>query len=267
MNNLPCCRFAGNETMKPATKRSVIVLAICAVCTLAFLVLWQRGFVPLQQMEFFAQDWQTRLGRKTPMDDRLVLIGIDKPIYSSDFSDEELQREPVLRDLQNNFPWSRAVWARLIEKLSDAGAKVIVFDLVLPRKATATTSFIRRWKNTKTASSSATTSTWRKPSAGNFRELLLPNASVLTPDGERIRRGRRPARLRQHLAGFRRHVAPGKLPPDRRASRRHCCPETSSSNRSTRGRCANLAGPTSFPPGFDSRLFRYTAPAGLRLQT
>ena len=36
----------------------------------------------------------------------------------------------MLKDLQNNFPWSRAVWARLIEKLSDAGAKVIVFDLV-----------------------------------------------------------------------------------------------------------------------------------------
>src|SRR5689334_22712307 len=116
--------------MKSPTKRSVIVLAICAVCTLTFLVLWQREFVPLQQLEFFAQDWLTRLGRKTPVDDRLVLIGIDKPIYESDFSDEEIQREPVLRDLQKSFPWSRAVWARLIEKFADAGAKVIVFDLV-----------------------------------------------------------------------------------------------------------------------------------------
>src|ERR1017187_7311063 len=111
--------------MKPAAKRPVIVLAICGTVTLVFLTLWLRGFVPLQQMEFFAQDWQTRLGRKTPVDDRLVLIGIDKPVYSSDFSDAELQREPVLRDLQRNFPWSRAVWARLIEKLDDAGAKVI----------------------------------------------------------------------------------------------------------------------------------------------
>ena len=116
--------------MKPATRRAVIVLAICAVCTGLFLFLWAKGFAPLQQMEFFAQDWQTRLGRQTPMDDRLVLIGIDKPIYSSDFSDEEIQREPVLKDLQNNFPWSRAVWARLLEKLADAGAKVVMFDLV-----------------------------------------------------------------------------------------------------------------------------------------
>jgi hypothetical protein len=59
--------------MKPATKRPVIVLAICAVCALVFLVLWARGFVPLQQMEFFAQDWQTRLGRKTPRSESFTL--------------------------------------------------------------------------------------------------------------------------------------------------------------------------------------------------
>src|SRR5882757_11150358 len=105
--------------MKPANQRPLIVLAICAVCTLALLILWARGFVPLQQMEFFAQDWQTRLGRKTPVDDRLVLIGIDKPVYDADFSDEELQREPVLVNLQKDWPWSRAVSARLLEKLAD----------------------------------------------------------------------------------------------------------------------------------------------------
>ncbi|HEY2328695.1 MAG TPA: CHASE2 domain-containing protein, partial [Verrucomicrobiae bacterium] len=109
---------------------SVVVPLTGLLCTALFLVLWQQGFEPFQQLEFSAQDWLTRLGRATPADDRLVLIGVDKPIYDADFSAEELQREPVLRHLQNNFPWSREVWARLIEKLSDAGAKVIVFDFV-----------------------------------------------------------------------------------------------------------------------------------------
>jgi hypothetical protein len=62
-------------------------------------MLWARGFVPLQQVEFFARDWQMRLGRKKPVDDRLVLIGIDKLAYSSDFSDEEQQRKPALHSL------------------------------------------------------------------------------------------------------------------------------------------------------------------------
>ena len=117
--------------MKPTAKRPITVLAICAACTAVFLVLWWRGFVPLQELELFAQDWQTRLGRKTPADERLVLIGIDRPVYSpTDFSAEELKAEPALALLQKNFPWSRAVWARLIEKLGDAGARVIVLDLV-----------------------------------------------------------------------------------------------------------------------------------------
>ena len=116
--------------MKFTNHRSHIVVMICGVFTLLLVILGSRGFVPLQQAEWFAQDWQARLGRKTALDDRLVLVGIDKPVYGADFSDEELQGEPVLRDLQENFPWSRDVWARLIEKLAGAGARVIVLDLV-----------------------------------------------------------------------------------------------------------------------------------------
>ena len=166
--------------MKPASQRPFIVLAICAVCTLALLILWARGFVPLQQMEFFAQDWQTRLGRKTPADDRLVLIGIDKPVYSSDFSDDELRREPVLRDLQNNFPWSRAVWARLIEKLADAGAKVIVFDLVFAAPGEGDDELNRALEKYSDRVVIGYNINVGKTERGEFRELLLPNPSVLT---------------------------------------------------------------------------------------
>src|SRR5471030_2056565 len=168
--------------MKAPAKRSVIVLAICGVCTFAILGLWKSGFLPLQQMEFFAQDWQTRLGRKTPVDDRLVLVGIDKPVYSSDFSEEELQREPVLRDLQKNFPWSRAVWARLIEKLGDAGAKVIVFDLVFAAPGDGDDALNRALEKYKDRVVIGYNINVGKTERGEFRELLLPNPSVLTTD-------------------------------------------------------------------------------------
>jgi len=168
--------------MKPTNKRPLIVLAICAVCTLAFLILWARGFVPLQEMEFFAQDWQTRLGRKTPVDDRLVLIGIDKPVYSSDFSDEEMQREPVLRDLQNNFPWSRAVWARLIEKLAGAGAKVILFDLVFASPGEGDDELHQALEKYKDRVVIGYNINVGNTERGDFKGLLLPNPSVLTSD-------------------------------------------------------------------------------------
>ena len=70
--------------MKPATKRALVVLAICVVCTVVFTVLWVHQFIPLQQIVFFAQDLRTRHGDRTPKDDRLVLIGIDKPVVCRD---------------------------------------------------------------------------------------------------------------------------------------------------------------------------------------
>ena len=117
--------------MKSSAKPIVVPL-IGVSWTAVFLLWWWLGYEPLPQLEFSAQDWQTRSGRHTPPDDRLVLIGLDKPHYDeADFSEDELQREPALKHLQKKWPWSRAVCARLLTRLAEAGAKVIVFDLVL----------------------------------------------------------------------------------------------------------------------------------------
>ncbi len=247
--------------MKPAARRSVIVLAICAVCTVMFLVLWARGFVPLQEWEFSAQDWQTRLGRKTPVDDRLVLIGIDKPIYPADFSDEELQREPVLRNLQNNFPWSRAVWARLVEKLSDAGAKVIMFDLVFASEGEGDDELHRALDLYKDRVVIGYNINVTSTDRGDQRELQLPNPSLVArtetnspveddrlgyvqfwPDFDGTLR-----RVNYRLSGAQ---AGGIVPEgvlleslDARALRK-------------------FGRPDLIPSGFDARLFRYTTAAG-----
>ena len=177
---LPSLRpVISHRTVKTANRRPLVVLAICAIFTGGFMLLWARGFVPLQQVEFFAQDWQVRLGRKTPMDDRLALIGIDKPIYASDFSEEELQREPVLRHLQNNFPWSREVWARLIEKLADAGAKVIVLDLVFATPGEGDAELhqaIEKYKDHVVIGYNINVGQTER---GEFRELLFPNETIV----------------------------------------------------------------------------------------
>src|SRR5438552_5463011 len=121
--------------MKKPTKRFWVVAGICAACTLVALALYgligDFRYDQFQEAELYTQDLRTRLGRKTPVDPRLVLIGIDRPLYeASDFGEEVLQSTPILRELQKNFPWKRTVWADLVEKLAGAGAKVIAFDLV-----------------------------------------------------------------------------------------------------------------------------------------
>jgi adenylate cyclase len=171
--------------MKPGTKRALVVLAICGVCTIALILLWAGGFQPLEELEWSAEDWQMRIGRPTPMDDRLVFIGIDRPLYDTAFSEEELKEEPVLRDLQRAYPWNRAVWARLIEKLANAGAKTIVIDIVFanpnePEGDDALKQVLEKYKDRVVLAYNITEG---ENDRGGMRELQLPNASILAAQG------------------------------------------------------------------------------------
>lgn len=104
--------------------------AICCGTAGMFLMLLFTRFHlhSLERLENYAQDLQMVYGTKTPVDTNLVLIGIDRTEYSSFFSDEEIKAEPVLKLMEKTFPWPRSVFARAIEKLGDAGAKVIMLD-------------------------------------------------------------------------------------------------------------------------------------------
>lgn len=167
--------------MKKPNRRTLVILAICATCTLLSVMFYTRGFLPLLQAELFAQDIQTRLGRKTVVDERLVLIGISQLKYESYFSDEELQSEPVLRDLQTDFPWSRAVWARLIEKLADAGAKAIVIDIVFAAPGKGDDAFhqaIEKYKDRVVIGYNINVG---ESERGAYKELVLPNTTILPP--------------------------------------------------------------------------------------
>lgn len=149
------------------------------------MVLWARGSKPLQDLEWSVEDRQMRIGRKTLMDERLVFVSIDKPLYDTDFSGEEIKQEPVLRHLQSNYPWSRAVWARLIEKLADAGAKVIVLDIVFanpgdPEGDEALKRMLEKYKDRVVLAYNISEG---ENDRGGMRQVQFPNTSVLAARG------------------------------------------------------------------------------------
>lgn len=248
--------------MKTSNRRSIIIVAICATCTLLLAIFYRQGFLPLQEAEFFAQDWQARLGRKTPVDERLALIGISKANYESYYSDEELAREPVLGDLQSDFPWSRAVWARLIEKLADAGAKVIILDLVFASPGKGDDEFYQVLEKYKDRVVIGYLINVNETERGKFRELMLPNATVLPPDAtnpqvEDTRLGyvnvwpdfdRTLRRVNFHLTS----AQVGDIVPDGVVL------------ESLGARALRKFGRAdAIPTDFNSRIFRYTAPGGI----
>jgi adenylate cyclase len=115
------------------TRGRQLILALgCAAWTALFALLHFAGFTPLLHLEAFTEDLRTRLGSKALADPRLVFIGIDQATYRDVplAQDEQAQESRTLQSLRTNFPWSRIVWADVIERLVQAGAKVVILDLI-----------------------------------------------------------------------------------------------------------------------------------------
>jgi adenylate cyclase len=85
--------------------------------------------------------------------------------------------------LQQNFPWSRAVWARLIQKLGDAGAKVIVFDLVFAAPGPGDAELKQAMEKYGDRVVIGYNINWTKTDQRNFVELQLPNPDIITARG------------------------------------------------------------------------------------
>lgn len=65
-----------------------------------------------------------------------VFLGIDADSMQLDsISDEVIQSHPVLDKMSAAWPWDRSVHAAMIDRLADAGAKLIVVDLIIAQRS------------------------------------------------------------------------------------------------------------------------------------
>ena len=116
------------------TERSVHITLLCALCTLLTLVpalynpFGWGGFIG--DGERYVYDHLVRVGRVTVMDTNLVLIGIDHSSYEDFVLPAESRNSPALGAMCSRFPWNRMVWAELVSKLAEAGAKTVALDLI-----------------------------------------------------------------------------------------------------------------------------------------
>jgi adenylate cyclase len=112
---------------------------ICAVVTaiFAYFALSPPSILnaPLRDSEFYIEDFFLQHSSFAPLDPRLELVGIDRPSYEDEIFPEEGAKDPTLQALRGRFPWSRKVFAAIVEKLGAAGAKLIILDLVFGAEA------------------------------------------------------------------------------------------------------------------------------------
>jgi adenylate cyclase len=247
--------------MKGLSRHFWIVTGICALCTGAALWLFSVDFKPLVDAEFYSQDLLARLGRKTTYDPHLALIGVDRASYASYFSEEEMQRTPELRAISAPYPWSREVWATLITKLADAGAKAIVIDLVFAAPKTGDDALQRALEKYRDRIVIGYALDQTETDQKKFVSLTLPSETVITPpDGRSI--------VEDDRLGYV-TIWPDEDDILRRAHFRHTGdqlqnvlpPEITVESLDSRA-LRKFGRADLIPPGTDPRCFRYTARAG-----
>ncbi|MFZ5806933.1 MAG: CHASE2 domain-containing protein [Verrucomicrobiota bacterium] len=79
------------------------------------------------------RDMIARHGKTAPVDDRLIFLAIDSDSVQLDVLDpEEIAKSPALALMAKGFPWSRAVYPMILDRLFQSGARVVAIDLLFP---------------------------------------------------------------------------------------------------------------------------------------
>src|SRR5216110_3896842 len=78
------------------------------------------------------EDLLRREGRKTPAPPDFVFLGIDQStLQLPPLTAEEIAGNRAFQLMtERPFPWSREVWALLLDRLFEAGARLVMFDMI-----------------------------------------------------------------------------------------------------------------------------------------
>ncbi len=87
----------------------------------------------LQLMEWKLQNFIHASGRPAPAREEIVILGIDAASMELKSAfDEDIAESKTLQLMKKGWPWSREVYAPMIDKLVQAGAKAVIIDLMFP---------------------------------------------------------------------------------------------------------------------------------------
>lgn len=90
---------------------------------------------PFQLLEWKVYDFIHAFGAKTAPDPDVVVLGIDEAslhLENSSAFPEDIAGSRPLQLMDEVYPWSREVYAHMIERLVTGGARTVVIDLMFP---------------------------------------------------------------------------------------------------------------------------------------
>lgn len=90
---------------------------------------------PFRLLEWRVYDFIHAFAAKTPADPDVVVLGIDEASLTLEDSSafpEDIEASRPLQLMNQVYPWSREVYAHMIERLIEGGAQTVVIDLMFP---------------------------------------------------------------------------------------------------------------------------------------
>jgi len=113
-------------------KRRVLVILGFALLVLAFTQSrYFYDFVLVQRLDWRALDFRFEERGALPPNPKIALVGIKASSLNPNTFEKYVPESDTLRIMaENSWPWPRAIFARAVDKLFQAGAKVVAIDIV-----------------------------------------------------------------------------------------------------------------------------------------
>ena len=153
---------------------------------------WLTGSYLWQKSEGILIDRRYDLRGKSLPDSRIKLIGLNTTSFRLDtISSNEIAASPTLQKMLEPWPWDRSVYAAILEKLMDAGAKVVMFDFVFASETDGDDVFakaLQKYKDRVVIGEMFADEQGVMNSAENSKskKLIDPNSRLLLPGTESV---------------------------------------------------------------------------------
>ena len=142
--------------------------------------LWQKADGTLIDRRYL-------LRKEIRPDPNIKLIGLGTTSFQLDsLAPEEIAASPTLVKMKQPWPWDRSVYAAVLEKLMDAGAKVVMFDFVFASETDGDDVFAKALLKYKDRVVIGEMFADEEGVAGKTKKLTTPNERLLRPGTESV---------------------------------------------------------------------------------